>query len=81
MTDVREVWFVGCHCGACDRLQAVLPISHRQVDVGGGSVPNGTRNNLARIPLRWMIRECFRADTGIQFFCEDVGLDPDPLLP
>ncbi|KAI9455937.1 hypothetical protein BJY52DRAFT_1213126 [Lactarius psammicola] len=37
---------------------------------------------LARIPLRWMIRECFRAKTGIQFYREtfkDVGLDPDTL--
>ncbi|KAH9077525.1 hypothetical protein EDB83DRAFT_2344138 [Lactarius deliciosus] len=65
-TDVREVWFAGCHC-----------------DIGGGSVPNGTRNSLARIPLRWMIRECFRAKTGIQFFREsfkDIGLDPETLL-
>ena len=37
------------------------------LDVGGGSVPNGTRNSLARIPLRWMIRECFKCDTGIIF--------------
>ncbi|KAH8099325.1 hypothetical protein BXZ70DRAFT_943272 [Cristinia sonorae] len=36
-------------------------------DVGGGSVPNGTRYSLARIPLRWMIRECFKCDTGIIF--------------
>ncbi|KAH9160875.1 hypothetical protein EDB89DRAFT_2116984 [Lactarius sanguifluus] len=65
-TDVREVWFAGCHC-----------------DIGGGSVPNGTRNRLARIPLRWMIRECFRAKTGIQFFREsfkDIGFDPETLV-
>ena len=36
-------------------------------DVGGGSVPNDTRYSLARIPLRWMIRECFKCDTGIIF--------------
>ncbi|TCD62857.1 hypothetical protein EIP91_006338 [Steccherinum ochraceum] len=36
-------------------------------DVGGGSVPNGTRYSLARIPLRWMIRECFKCNTGILF--------------
>jgi uncharacterized protein (DUF2235 family) len=23
---VREVWFAGCHCGMCDRLDATLPI-------------------------------------------------------
>jgi hypothetical protein len=65
-TDVREVWFAGCHC-----------------DIGGGSVPNGTRNSLARIPLRWMIRECFRANTGIQFYREsfkEIGLDPATFL-
>ncbi|KAH8990234.1 hypothetical protein EDB92DRAFT_1865077 [Lactarius akahatsu] len=49
-TDVREVWFAGCHA-----------------DVGGGSVPNGTENSLARISLRWMILECFRTGTGIRF--------------
>ena len=26
MTDVREVWFAGCHCGMCNRLKSVLPI-------------------------------------------------------
>ncbi|KAL4252467.1 hypothetical protein ABKN59_002783 [Abortiporus biennis] len=36
-------------------------------DVGGGSVANGTRYSLARIPLRWMIRELFKCDTGIIF--------------
>jgi len=66
VTDVREVWFAGCHC-----------------DIGGGSVKNGTPNSLARIPLRWMIRECFRTNTGIQFYREsfkNVGLDPDTFL-
>ncbi|EJD05526.1 uncharacterized protein FOMMEDRAFT_103603 [Fomitiporia mediterranea MF3/22] len=53
-------------------------------DVGGGSVPNTTPNNLARIPLRWMIRECFLARTGIQFEADrlrDLGLDPVTLYP
>ncbi|KAF7290730.1 DUF2235 domain-containing protein [Mycena indigotica] len=36
-------------------------------DVGGGSVANETVHNLARIPLRWMIRECFEADSGLAF--------------
>ena len=40
---------------------------------------NGTRNSLARIPLRWMIRECFKARTGIIFDAymlkNEVGLD------
>ncbi|KAH9854309.1 hypothetical protein C2E23DRAFT_775632 [Lenzites betulinus] len=66
-TDVKEVWFAGCHC-----------------DVGGGSVPDETRHSLARIPLRWMIRECFRTRTGIRFHGEllkDIGLDPATLWP
>ncbi|KAG6916803.1 hypothetical protein DXG01_005268 [Tephrocybe rancida] len=53
-------------------------------DVGGGSVDNGTPNTLARISLRWMIRECFKADTGIMFISESlkpVGLDPASLYP
>ncbi|KAL5498608.1 hypothetical protein ACEPAH_1962 [Sanghuangporus vaninii] len=53
-------------------------------DVGGGSVPNSTPNSLARIPLRWMIRECFLAQTGIQFEAESLkalGLDPATLYP
>ncbi|KAI5116598.1 hypothetical protein M0805_006776 [Coniferiporia weirii] len=53
-------------------------------DVGGGSVPNDTPNSLARIPLRWMIRECFLARTGIQFEADrlrDIGLDPTTLYP
>lgn len=36
-------------------------------DVGGGSVANGTRHSLARIPLRWMIGEYFKTNTGILF--------------
>ena len=53
-------------------------------DVGGGSVVNGTRNSLARIPLRWMIWRCFIANTGIMFHkaaFPKVGLDPDTLYP
>ena len=54
-------------------------------DIGGGSVRNGTRNSLARIPLRWMIRECFRTKTGIIFdkdmLRKNIGLDADTLYP
>jgi len=53
-------------------------------DVGGGSVPNDTPNNLARISLRWMIRECFKTGTGIMFNpkrLQEVGLDPTSLYP
>jgi hypothetical protein len=53
-------------------------------DVGGGSVENGTPYTLAKIPLRWMIRECFKAEIGILFNSDDlrvIGLDPTTLYP
>ncbi|GLB40815.1 putative uncharacterized alpha/beta hydrolase domain (DUF2235) [Lyophyllum shimeji] len=53
-------------------------------DVGGGSVGNGTPHTLARIPLRWMVRECFKTDTGIIFTTDGlrgIGLDPASLYP
>ncbi|KAF8873256.1 hypothetical protein CPB84DRAFT_1854095 [Gymnopilus junonius] len=53
-------------------------------DVGGGAVKNEVRNNLARISLRWMIRECFKLKTGIIFHRDSfkvVGLDPSTLWP
>ena len=54
------------------------------LDVGGGSVANATRHSLARIPLRWMIRQCFILNTGILFHknqFKSIGLDPDTLYP
>ncbi|KAG9120477.1 hypothetical protein FRC07_004021 [Ceratobasidium sp. 392] len=53
-------------------------------DVGGGSVPNETPHNLARIPLRWMIRECFVNNTGILFHSaelDELGISPASLWP
>ncbi|KAK0237401.1 hypothetical protein EDD85DRAFT_830042 [Armillaria nabsnona] len=53
-------------------------------DVGGGSVENSTRYSLSRIPLRWMIRECFKAETGIMFDSgrlRQIGIDPATLYP
>jgi hypothetical protein len=53
-------------------------------DVGGGSVENGTRNSLARISLRWMIRQCFLANTGIMFhrsMFKQIGMDAATLYP
>jgi hypothetical protein len=55
-----------------------------RLDVGGGAVKDGTRNSLARIPLRWMVRECFLAGTGIMFngqLLARIGLDPGTLYP
>ncbi len=54
------------------------------LDVGGGAVKNEVRNNLARISLRWMIRECFKLKTGILFHRDSfniVGMDPTSLWP
>src|SRR3979490_1125552 len=54
------------------------------LDVGGGSVGNESRNNLARIPLRWMIRQCFKANTGIRFhspLLAALRIDPNTLYP
>ncbi|KAI5998211.1 hypothetical protein EDD15DRAFT_2409066 [Pisolithus albus] len=51
-------------------------------DVGGGSVKNGARNSLARISLRWMIREIFKAGVGILFYrsmFQQIGMDPSTL--
>lgn len=53
-------------------------------DVGGGSVDNGTRNSLARIPLRWMIRQCFLTNTGIMFhrsLFKQIGMDDATVYP
>ncbi|KLO14124.1 hypothetical protein SCHPADRAFT_826983, partial [Schizopora paradoxa] len=55
-----------------------------QRDVGGGAVTDNTQHSLARIPLRWMIRQCFATDSGIQFQVEklcEIGLDPASLYP
>ncbi|KAF8224463.1 hypothetical protein L208DRAFT_1311097 [Tricholoma matsutake] len=53
-------------------------------DIGGGSVRNTTRHALSRISLRWMVRECFKTNTGIMFDTQalrNIGLDPSTLYP
>jgi len=53
-------------------------------DIGGGAVLNGTKPNLAHISLRWMIRQCFKQNTGIMFLkdkLETFHLNPDSLYP
>jgi type VI secretion system (T6SS) phospholipase Tle1-like effector len=85
VTNVEEVWFAGCHCGSLHLLLMLFFIlTSIYADIGGGSVVNATRNSLARIPLRWMIRQCFIANTGIMFHkatFPKVGLDPNTLYP
>lgn len=61
-----------------------MPPFNDSLDVGGGSVSNKTRHSLARIALRWMVRECFKANTGIMFQSDElreIGLDPSTLYP
>ncbi|KAI5121318.1 hypothetical protein M0805_003785 [Coniferiporia weirii] len=69
--------------GPTDALEVWFAGCH--CDVGGGSVPNNTRHSLARIPLRWMIRECFKNETGIIFDKDilkaSIGIDADTLYP
>ena len=52
------------------------------LDVGGGAVENDEKYNLASISLRWMVRQCYIAKTGIKFQGEklkELGLDPELL--
>jgi hypothetical protein len=73
-----SLWFVSFGHDVC------CITDHRCIDVGGGSVSNKTRHSLARIPLRWMIRECFKAKTGIMFNSKglrELGFDPSTLYP
>jgi hypothetical protein len=85
-TDVEQVYFAGCHCGAL-LVSTRRPYDAQRFtpsDVGGGSVPNENPRALARIPLRWMIRECFKSKTGIMFDSDKlraIGLDPGRLYP
>ena len=53
-------------------------------DVGGGAVANECRHMLSRIPLRWMLRQCFECNTGILFDTASLaeqGLDIHSLYP
>lgn len=53
-------------------------------DVGGGAVGNDIRHMLSRIPLRWMMRQCFECDTGILFDTSrlaEYGIDVQMLWP
>ena len=73
------------------RIYGPSPTTHRQesnvvstIDIGGGNVHNRTRYSLARIPLRWMICECYKTQSGILFEPDKlrgVGLDISSLWP
>ncbi|KAK7000315.1 hypothetical protein R3P38DRAFT_1844540 [Favolaschia claudopus] len=71
-------------CLAADTNVEEVWFSGCHCDVGGGSVSNDTPHNLARIPLRWMVRECFKTESGIMFDTDGLrklGLDPTALYP
>ncbi|KZS92702.1 hypothetical protein SISNIDRAFT_466593 [Sistotremastrum niveocremeum HHB9708] len=65
------------------------PTDHKEVwfagchcDVGGGSVKNDVKTNLAMIPLRWMIKETIETETGILFDLAQLSLlGLTPVLP
>ena len=53
-------------------------------DVGGGAVLNHTRHSLAKIPLRWMLRQSFKCNTGLSFNTDDLdyyGISLKTLYP
>ena len=59
------------------RYLVTIKIDITRTDVGGGAVNNTESNYLARIPLRWMIRECFNCNSGIVFdarMLQKIGL-------
>jgi uncharacterized protein (DUF2235 family) len=69
-------------CYETDALEVWFMGAH--ADVGGGAVPNESRHMLSRIPLRWMIRQCFDCDTGILFKTKvlaEQGLDVMDMWP
>lgn len=73
-TDHLEVWFSGCHSG--NKVSSKLPFPHliAILDVGG-SLKHKRKHTyqLGRIPLFWMIRQCFLANVGIQFDVRKLG--------
>lgn len=52
-TDVKEVWFSGCHVSVDMFCLHKMLKCGKKCDVGGGSVKNDRPNCLAKIPLRW----------------------------
>jgi hypothetical protein len=67
ITDVKEVWFAGQYVCvvAIPFLSVFLAGCH--ADIGGGSHGDEVDTSLSKIPLRWMIKECFLMKTGIIF--------------
>jgi len=54
------------------------------INTDSREVKNSIKISLARIPLRWMIRECFKMHSGLLFHLDQlksVNLDPKTLDP
>lgn len=80
-TDVKEVWFAGCHCGTSSRYRRfeflsrierikthpLFSFSFSPSDVGGGNAKDSDPHALANIPLKWMLKEIIASDTGLIF--------------
>jgi hypothetical protein len=63
---------------------SVFSLVDIRADFAAVTVSYGTNTCLARIPLRWMIRECFKSKTGILFHVDGIkhsGIDPNCLYP
>jgi hypothetical protein len=70
-----------CYLGiSCQCLVVTSPSCRHRWGIG----PERYTEQPGRISLRWVIRQCFLAKTGIQFYCEivnDISLDPNTLYP
>lgn len=66
-TDVKEVWFPGCHAGESDVQVPYIYIDFFVPDVGGGSIANSIAPSLANASLIWMVNEVIESDAGIIF--------------
>lgn len=85
-TDVKEVWFTGCHSGRffCRRVDLSKLRGFSVIaDVGGGSVPNNTPHSLAFIPFRWMVEQTILCQTGIIYLpgaLHSIRFTTDPFI-
>lgn len=71
-TNVRELWFAGCHSGTFAPIElSSVNLRILRADVGGTATAALSDQEstplLGHISLRWMIQQCFEVDTGIRF--------------
>jgi len=67
--DERRIGFTPLYYTTDPKSDAALEVwfSGGHSDVGRGSVEQGTKHPLQRVSLRWMVGECFDADSNILF--------------